>query len=102
MCSKLFRNRLGIRNDQLTENWITDELIQTHRSRLIQKEIEKEPENYKKLINHRKKKPNCFLLKSYEKWSIRLEELEGEIYRYRNLWLNTPTDLPMRYDWRDK
>jgi hypothetical protein len=62
--------------------WITDELIQTHRSVLIQKEIEKEKKDKNKI------KPQSI------GWY-------NEQYRhYRNLWADCPINLQMRYDWR--
>jgi hypothetical protein len=84
-------------------NWITDELIQTHRSRLIQKEIEKED----KIKNDIKDLYELYLPfdpyyeKAQNKIFNYIKYLESDNnYQYRNLFPNTPTNLNMRYDWR--
>jgi hypothetical protein len=77
-------------------NWITDELIQTHRSVLIQKEINKEYNL------------NCdiqWLEYDDDVTSSQKYDLQNDLYKkisrhYRNLWPDCPRDLKMRYDWR--
>jgi hypothetical protein len=68
----------------VTPSWITDELIQTHRSVLIQKEIERE----KKDIDKIKPQSIDWFNKNYR--------------HYRNLWPNCPIDLKMHYNWRGR
>lgn len=78
--------------------WITDELIQTHRSVLIQKEIKKDEDlNYK--ISSLRKQMN---IKNYEKIKSKIEKLFKIKYYYRNTWIDFPKFLKMRYDWRSK
>lgn len=77
-------------------SWITDELIQTHRSVLIQKEIKQE---YK--LNY---DIDCL---EYDEDITQCQkiELQNKLYKkisrhYRNLWPDCSMDLKMRYDWR--
>jgi hypothetical protein len=83
--------KYGIKN----LDWITDELIQTHRSVLIQKEIEKE-------IDLKKDLDLCEYANISLDIIIKIKEKINNCYHYRNLWPNTPTNLKMRYDWRTK
>lgn len=81
-------------------SWITDELIQTHCSVLIQKEIKKEKELKKELKNN-----EIEMITNYG-WSIYISENNKihrkikENYHYRNLWPDCSRNLKMRYDWR--
>lgn len=90
--------------------WITDELIMTHRSVLIQKEIERE-------IDLEVKKGQFISVNYYydftrtpeenktrrSKNDLYLEKINKKIaanYHYRRLWTDCPINLSMRYDWR--
>lgn len=74
-------------------SWITDELIQVHRSVLIQKEIEKE----NKLLDKYSKNKYVDL----NKFCKETNKIKNDSnYHYRNLWPNCPRDKVMRYDFR--
>lgn len=75
--------------------WITDELIQTHRSVLIQKEIGKE-KNIKQIMVKYLSKGINGQEEYFKKWAKKYKEIN----HYRNLWPNTPTNLSMNYNWR--
>lgn len=74
-------------------DWVTEKVIQVHRSHLIQKEIEKENkinnEMFKKCYGNPE---NIMVIKKYQ------EKLKNN-YHYRNLWPDCPRDLKMKYDW---
>lgn len=72
--------------------WITDEVIQMHRSVLIQKEIEREKEIDNKI-------KDVWMFDNRNKYYKLLKQREKN-YHYRNLWPDCPKDLKMRYDWR--
>lgn len=94
----LLRKYININWENQNPSWITDELIQTHRSVLIQKEIEKENNiEYKiKMLWH----DEDF---TYSQIQTEAHILNQKIsYHYRKLWPDTPTNLKMRYDWRNK
>ena len=78
-----------IKIDCMLPKWITTQLIQTHRSVLIQKEIEKE---FKLLQNE----PSCFEVVKYRAWAKKFDGIK----HYRSLWPDCPTNLKMRYDWQ--
>ena len=94
--------------------WITDELIETHRSVLIQKEIEKENNfDFDEYGDKYCIKEKCqFFCRDeygycdYGYGCVEREEFINnkyeEFYHYRNLWPDTPTNLSMHYDWRNK
>lgn len=96
---KNFRNYkflLGILKecDKNVPSWVTDELIQTHRSVLIQKEIEKETKYLDKYHYE------CNLkYQSLDKIDVILKKIKTT-HKYRNLWPDTPTNLKIRYDWK--
>jgi hypothetical protein len=83
-------------------NWISDELILTHRSVLIQKEIKKTNKiNYE--INNLIKKSYTveqdYDLKISKLINKKIKQLENNNH-YRNLWPGTSIDLKMHYEWR--
>lgn len=78
--------------------WITNELINTHRSVLIQKEIEKEDKLYYKIRNLKH-----FDCKNYKEYAFKTAKFVEQIKNnnhYRHLWPDCPKDLKMRYDFR--
>jgi hypothetical protein len=90
----LINNYLDKRKTRHKKNdWITDELIQTHRSVLIQKEIEKDKKMIKEANKYRQELNPKELL-------VTRKFMQN--YHYRNLWPDCPRDLKMRYDFREK
>jgi len=90
--------------NQIPPSWITDELIQTHRSVLIQKEIEKEKEIRERIENledagiydESDTEVKEFFLEDIKKDLRKLKNID----HYRNLWPDCSTDLKIHYDWR--
>jgi hypothetical protein len=85
---------------QMYPKWITDELIETHRSVLIQKEIKKEDKMRQALAGVGIS--SFFTTKEQEEAFNKIEKIydKDNIYHYRKLWPDCPTDLKMRYDWK--
>lgn len=98
--------------NQLCPNWITGELIQTHRSVLIQKEIEREKKfDGDKYRDRFCKKEKCFSCYGTDyngeangygctSRDNFIEEKYKTFKHYRNLWPECPGDLSMHYNWR--
>jgi len=84
--------------------WITEEFIQRHRAKLIQKEIDKENKllKMKESISWIKSFANEYELKAHK---MKMEALDKKIannYHYRNLWYNckiNSNNTGMRYNW---
>jgi hypothetical protein len=91
---KIMKN---IKVDDRIPKWISDELIQTHRSVLIQKEIEKEKKIIKEFENLLYKFPMGDLsveaIKHHKKYKLLYENN----YYYRKLWPDCPVNLKMHY-----
>lgn len=82
--------------------WITDELIQTHRSVLIQKEDKKRfALKAKREMIVSAYDRNMYSQKKYYEEIVKVNEQIENNYYYCKLWPNCPDDLEMRYDWRD-
>lgn len=85
-------------------DWITDEVIQMHRSVLIQKEIERE-KKLKDEIEYLEDagmydEPDIEIKKMFtNEIKNNLRKLKDSEH-YRNLWPDCPRDLKMRYDFR--
>ena len=91
----LERNYVYISQHNL--NWITNELIETHRSVLIQKEIKKNmgvARKYHNLIIENHEKQDMYLKKFFKE--------NEKNHHYRRLWPDCPDDLKMKYDWRNE
>lgn len=95
-------------------DWVTSEVIQIHRSHLIQKEIEKEDDfdcdTYGDKFCKKEKcrqcdgtdyngEPNGYGCNARDNF---IECKYKELHHYRTLWPKCPRDLKMRYDWRIK
>jgi hypothetical protein len=93
----LIKTIKNINIDCVLPKWITTELIQTHRSVLIQKEIAKENKLQQTLNQYKWE-----YREKTDKWRNKIESEIQENYHYRNLWPDCPTNLKMRYDFREK
>ena len=84
-------------------DWITNDLIQTHRSVLIQKEIENEEKI--KLKSLEIYNSYCDGQITYRKHDEKMKKLIKQYrknYHYRKLWPDCPTNLKMHYKWREE
>lgn len=101
----IFEEIKKIKINEPFPNWITDELIQTHRSVLIQKEIEKEKELKTQIENL--EDAGIYDEKDIEIKNIFLNDIKinmkkiEKLNHYRNLWPDCPVNLKMRYDWKE-
>lgn len=100
-CSNLPSDKM---KEWLYPEWVNVELIEIHRSHLIQKEIAHE-EKFNKVIQDKLdrisdiKDKEKKIIES-EKFKIFLDKKIKELYYYRDLFPYTPKNLKMIYKWR--
>lgn len=87
-------------------DWVTDEVIQIHKSHLIQKEMNNEEKVYFQIINliNKQYELNLNIEKECKKSNLinkKIDYLFKLKFHYRTLCPECPRDLKMRYDWRE-
>jgi hypothetical protein len=84
---RAYRDGFFISDIRKYVSWITHDLLNTHKSNLIRKEIEKH---------------NKYLEKYFVYTNGSDEEYNEKFYYYRSLWPWCNPDIKMHFNWRDK